>query len=392
MNTHEKQLLLAQVSLAWRQLISEKKRLATALAGVTFGVLLMMFQLGLYWAILDMVARPLETLNGDLVIVSSNYEYFGSNQEFSRRRLVQAKAHPDVVNVTPVYAGFMRWRNPHDGQYKQMFCMGIDRNDNPYTFPGVVNNLSVLSNPENILFDAKSSGEFGVNEDVFNERGEVYSEIADARVRVKGLFRMGQTLASNGHAIMSVDAYMRLAPHKSHALINVGIARLRPGSDPEEVRNRLAGILSSDVQIMTMDEFIKSEQVYWRDRTPVGFVTLAGLIVGMMVGGVVIYQILYTDINDHLHEYATLKAIGWQESYFFVVIMVQAVILLLISFVPGSFITFFINYLARTTAGIPAYLTPYGLGVVFFLSIFMCFVAAKFAIQRLQNANPADLF
>jgi len=392
MNEISLQLFISQVTLAWRQLVCEKVRFLAALAGVTFGVLLMMFQLGLYWAILDMVARPLEALNGELVILSTNYEYFGSNSEFSRRRLLQAKALPEVADTSPLYGSFMRWRNPDNGQYKQVYCMGIDPGDNPYLFPGVAKNLYKLTNPENILFDAKSSKEFGDIEDIFSEKGIIHGEIQDLKVKVKGLFRMGQTLAANGHAIMGVDAYMRLMPNKSYYMINIGIVRLQPGVDVIMARDRLAAFLADDVQVLTKAEFVHAEQVYWRDRTPVGFVTVAGLLVAMIVGGVVVYQILYTDINDHLHEYATLKAIGWQDNYFFVMIMVQAVVLLLISFLPGSLFTVLINYVARTTAGIPAYVSPQGIGIVFLLASVMCVVAAVLAIRRLRNADPADLF
>ncbi len=385
-------LIRSQCAFAWRQLSSEKKRFIAALAGVTFGVVLMMFQLGLYWAIMDMVVRPLKGLDGELVIISKNYEYFGSNSTFTRRRLSQAKALPEVADVAPLYTAFMRWRNPVDGQYKQIFALGIDRSDNPFLFPEVADNVGSLSSAEDILYDGMSSREFGPVAAMFSRDGVVVSEIENQRVQVKGVFSMGQTLAASGHVVMDMDAFHRAVRLLPHTMINVGIVRLNPGAVPLAVRDKLEAFLDDDVQVLTKEDFVRFEQVYWRDRTPVGFVTVAGMLVGMMVGGVIVYQILYTDINDHLHEYATLKAIGWRDRYFFSMIMLQSLILLAIGFVPGTVITMGLNYLARAIAGIPAHATPMGTTIVFVLSLLMCMSAASLAVRRLRTADPADLF
>jgi putative ABC transport system permease protein len=385
-------LIRSQCAFSWRQLSSEKMRFVAALAGVTFGVVLMMFQLGLYWAIMDMVARPLKGLDGELVIISKNYEYFGSNSPFTRRRLLQAQALPEVADVAPLYTAFTRWRNPVDGQYKQLFALGIDKSDNPFLFPEVVEGIGKLSSAEDVLYDGLSSREFGPVAEMFARDGVVASEIENQRVQVRGVFSMGKTLAASGHVLMGMDAFHRLLQHRPHSMINVGNVRLRPGADPLAVRIKLEDYLDDDVQVLTKEAFVHFEQVYWRDRTPVGFVTVAAMLVGMMVGGVIVYQILYTDINDHLHEYATLKAIGWQDKYFFVMIMIQSLILLAIGFVPGTIITMGLNYLARTIACIPAYATPTGTAIVFLLSMLMCMGAASLAVRRLRTADPADLF
>src|SRR5262245_177755 len=96
------------IPLAWRQLAAEKKRLVAAASGITFGLILMLFQLGLYNGILDMVVQPHRALRGELVMTSPNYEYFGSSLEFSRRRLYQARSLPEVESVAPLYLGFFR--------------------------------------------------------------------------------------------------------------------------------------------------------------------------------------------------------------------------------------------------------------------------------------------
>ena len=50
------------IPLAWKQLASDRKRLVTAVVGVTFAIVLMLFQVGLYNAINLMVILPHQQL------------------------------------------------------------------------------------------------------------------------------------------------------------------------------------------------------------------------------------------------------------------------------------------------------------------------------------------
>jgi putative ABC transport system permease protein len=48
-----------------------------------------------------------------------------------------------------------------------------------------------------------------------------------------------------------------------------------------------------------------------RKAQPSAFIFGLGVAMGFIVGIVIVYQILYTDVSDHLAEYATLKAMGY---------------------------------------------------------------------------------
>ena len=58
------------IPLSWLQLIGERKRFFAAIAGVTFAVTLMMYQMGIYVAIFEKV-----------VYKSSKRSYFGTLRE-----------------------------------------------------------------------------------------------------------------------------------------------------------------------------------------------------------------------------------------------------------------------------------------------------------------------
>jgi putative ABC transport system permease protein len=380
------------IPLAWRQLADEKKRMAAAVLGITFGIMLMLFQLGLYNGIMAMVVLPHSLLRGELVMTSPNYEYFGSSMEFSRRRLLQARSLPDVESTAPLYLGFLQWANPANGRIKTIFAMAIEPDENPFSSTEIINQLDRIRDPESVLFDTLSQDDYGPVPTLFRDRGVVDAEAEHKRVRVKGLFTLGTTLAASADLVMSDEAYFRVRPDKPRNMPNVGVIRLKPGADPNQVAARLRGMLPKDIDVIRREDFIKAEQDYWATRTPVGFVSAAGMMVGMLVGGIVVYQILYTDVNDHLRQYATLKAIGLTNGFFVSIVLQEALILMFLGFVPAVLLTSLLNYQARTQAHIPTSLSLKDLLTVLAAVAAVSLVAGLLATRKLRTADPADVF
>jgi putative ABC transport system permease protein len=380
------------IPLAWRQLVDDRKRMAAAIMGITFGIMLMLFQLGLYNGIMAMVVLPHHILRGELVMVSPNYEYFGSSMEFSRRRLLQARSLPEVESTAPLYLGFLQWANPVNGSIKMIFAMAIDPDQNPFVIPEIANHVDAIRDPESVLFDTLSQEDYGPVPALFRDRGVVETEAERKRVRVTGLFTLGHTLAASAVVVMSDEAYFRIRPDKPRNMANVGMIVLKAGADPDAVARRLRRILPGDVEIVRREEFMKAEQDYWAKRTPIGFVSAAGMLVGMLVGGIVVYQILYTDVNDHLRQYATLKAIGLADSFFVMLVLQEALLLMLLGFIPAALLTAVLNHEARVMAHIPTSLSVGDLVIVLTAVAAVCLIAGVLATRRLRTADPADVF
>jgi putative ABC transport system permease protein len=381
------------IPLAWRQLTLDRKRFVAAVAGATFGIVLMLYQLGVYNASLRMVVFPHEALKGELVITSRNYEYFYSNRPFPRRILYQIRSFPGIASVAPLYVDFLKWKNTTTGVDKGIGVLAVAPAQNPFILPDLTRQIGLLTNGENILFDVQSAEtDFGQIKTLFRDNGEVVSEIEYVRVKVKGLFSMGQTLASTGHVITSDQAFGRLNPDRSANMINIGLITLDSGTDPEMIKRQLAILLPQEVRILTRSEFHCEEQNYWFSRTAVGFITLAAMLVGMFVGAIVVYQILYTDVTDHLREYATLKALGFTDMFLFRVVMIESLILLLACALPSTILSGALFYLTRTKAGMPTELDVPELLTVFAMATVMCIFAGFLATRKLKTADPADIF
>jgi putative ABC transport system permease protein len=154
----------------------------------------------------------------------------------------------------------------------------------------------------------------------------------------------------------------------------------------------LISILPKDVKILTRQEFIKIEQDYWDLRTPIGFTFKIMMFIGFIVGIGVAYQILYTNISSHLIEFATLKAIGFRNSYLLNTVFQQAILIALLGFIPGFLSSIVVYDFAYKNTALPISMTSDKFTVVFLSVIGMCVASAALAIQKLRSADPADIF
>ena len=381
------------IPLAWRQLAADGKRLTTAAIGVAFGIMLMMFQVGLYNGINAMVVLPHESLDGDLFVTSVDWEALGSSRGFTRRRLVQAEALPEVKSAVPLYVGFVGWKNPETRQTRQALTLAFDPAENPFKPGAIRDQADKLRDPEAVLFDRLSGSDYGPIPALFESHKQGMDvDVERKHAVVRGLFTMGTTLFASANVVMSDEAYFRYRADLTRNIATVGVISLQPNADPEQVAARLRELLPADIRVLTRPAFIAEEQKYWNRRTPVGFVVSAGMLVGLLVGAIVVYQILYSDVNDHLKEYATLKALGFEDRFFTILVMEEALILVLLGILPALLMTEALNYLARVTVNLHAYIDPPQVALVLLAVSLSCALAGRLATGRLRTADPASVF
>jgi putative ABC transport system permease protein len=137
---------------------------------------------------------------------------------------------------------------------------------------------------------------------------------------------------------------------------------------------------------------IAREKWFWWTNTPIGFAFGAGVLLGFIVGTVICYQILATDVADHLPEYATLKAIGYTNRYLSLVVLQEALILAGAGFAVGMPATLGIYRLLTTITGLPMLMTPVRGGLIVLLTFAMCAASGLLAIRKVKKVDPADVF
>jgi putative ABC transport system permease protein len=202
---------------------------------------------------------------------------------------------------------------------------------------------------------------------------------------------MGASFGADGNILTSDTNFIRLT-NRDKGLIDVGVIRLTPGSDAKVTAKKLMEILPKDVKVFTKEEFINFELKYWQEGTSIGFIFTLGTVMGFIVGIVIVYQILYTDVADHLSEYATLKAMGYTDWYLLAVVFQEAIILSIVGFLPGTLAAVGLYTMTRNATSLPLLMTVARAATVLALTVIMCLVSGAIAVRKLRAADPADMF
>jgi putative ABC transport system permease protein len=144
--------------------------------------------------------------------------------------------------------------------------------------------------------------------------------------------------------------------------------------------------------VRTVEEASARDQRFQTTQRPVGLVFGFGVVIGVLVGVIIVYQVLSTDVADHLKEYATFKAIGYPQRFFLGVVFEEALILGLLGFVPGFLVSLGLYAAVAAATGLPLAMTSARAGAVLLGTVAMCALSGAMATRRLARADPADLF
>ncbi len=381
-----------KIPLAWLLLTRQPVRLAIALAGISFAGILMFMQLGFRDGLFDASVTIHRLFDADLVLTSPRSMSSISMAGFPERRLIQTLADPEVADVSPVHWNFVLWRNPETRTTRSILALGFEPSDPLLIDPLVQKQSSFLRQKGRVLFDERSRNEFGPVAEWFRSGKTVDSEVAGVRLRVAGLVQLGPSFGADGNMIISRETFRSIIPNSPKGSIELGLIRLIPGSDPILVADRLKEQLPNDITIFTKEQFIEFEKNYWRSSTAIGFIFTLGAAMGFVVGCVIVYQILYGDVSDHLAEYATLMAMGYRLKDLLAVVAREGLLLALIGYLPAYAAGEGLYALIRTSTKLPVAMEFNRAFLVLSMILVMCLGSALLAMRKLVDADPAEIF
>ncbi|NET09409.1 MAG: FtsX-like permease family protein [Symploca sp. SIO2B6] len=376
--------------LAWLNLVHEKSRLLVAIAGVTFAVLIIFMNLGFLGALSLTASEIYSQMNADLFLFSPKTLEITNAEPIPIERIYQAAGIEGVKQTMPLYVAYAQWRNPETRINRAMFCYGVNPNDRVFTMPEL-NELDTpdrLRQPNTVFFDRRSRPEFGPQ--TLGTR----TEMERRQVEIVGHYSLGGGFASDGTVIMSDENFRRYLDPIPLSSIYFGLVQLENGVDPQQMVDVLDATLPDDVVVLTQAQLIERETAYWLTQTSIGFIFGLGVVVAMVVGVVILYQVLYTDIANHMIEYSTLKAMGYSGRFLVVVVLQEALILAVLGYIPGVAIALKLYDLTvDATAGtLPVAMTFNRAIFVFCLTLIMCSLSGILSVQKAVSADPADVF
>jgi len=386
------QTMLSRTPIGWLQLRRNKARFFVALGGIAFADLLMFMQLGVLGAALDTSALLNNLLQADIVLISPEARDIQNSATIPRSRLYQAEGQPGIASGTAMYLGFLDWRSPFNAERRSMLIVGTDPDNPGIGLVDVQRQKESLKRPDTVIFDRLSRGNYPVTLKQLDKGQPVTAEIDRRTLTVIGTFRLGAAFGLDGTLIGSETTFLHLFPTRSPKSITLGLLRVGPGQDPIAVAALLKSKMADDVDVMTRAEFVQHAKTYQGKHTPIGFIFGLGTVMGFIVGMVMVYQVLSTDVADHLAEYATFKAIGFTNAYLVGIIIEECFILATIGFVPGLIAGEGLMKLMHIATALPTSLPFSRMVLVFLLTFVLCMVSGIIASRRLRKADPAEVF
>lgn len=377
--------------LAWRQLVFDRTKLIAAICGVLFACVLVFMQLGFKDSLYTSAASAPVKLDGDLFLMHKQSEAMWRPIQFKRSELMRVLGNPAVAEVYPLYLGLAPLKNIQTQAKRTLMVYGFDPDSLMFNVDAVRNRHVELRLKDTVLFDEYSRPEFGPVRQLL-KAGRNMTEINDYKVTIIGLFQLGVSFAADGNVITSDLNFMRIFPRRNLENIDMGVIRLNPEALVDRVQAELKSHLNEFVNVFTYEELLHYEKDYWANTAPIGFIFGFGTVMGWVVGLVIVYQILFTDITNHRNEFATLKAMGYEQGYFIRVVFASAFFLAVLGFIPGYLLSLGLYNLAESQMYMPMPMLISKIITVFMFILSMCFMAGLLAIRKLKDANPADMF
>ena len=381
-----------KIPLAWLLLSRQPLRLLVAIAGISFAGILMFMQLGFRDGLFDASVTVHRLLDADLILISPRSKSSISMSGFPKRRLIQALAQNEVLSVAPVNLNYLLWRNPENLKTRSILALGFNPEDSLLIDEKFKAKAESLKKPGRVLFDTLSRPEFGPIEEWYKNGRSVETEVAGKRVKVEGLVELGPSFGADGNLITSRETFLRLLSGNPKGSIEIGLIKLSEESDHQFIKNILNKSLPNDVRVLTKKEFIDFEKNYWRDSTAIGFIFSLGALMGFVVGCVVVYQILYSDVSDHLPEYATLMAMGYRLKSLLFVVAREGFLLALFGYIPAYISGQILYAVIRNSTKLPISMDSSKSVLIFVLILIMCMGSAGIAMRKLVDADPAEIF
>jgi putative ABC transport system permease protein len=306
--------------------------------------------------------------------------------------MFEALSVEGVARATPLYYGKVDWKQP-DGTIRTLDVFGIDPSTETFRNPAINARLADISLSDVALIDAKTRN---VPKALFTgiAAGEAYVfEVKNRTLTVVGTFEIGGGFSADGYLVVSDQTFLRLFPQRVSGAPNHIFVTLAPDADSHAMVERLRAVLPSyDSAVRTIAETIAKDQSFQTTQRPVGLVFGFGVVIGILVGIIIVYQVLSTDVADHIKEYATFKAIGYRQRFFLGIIFEEAFVLAILGFIPGFLVSLALYAVVAHVTGLPIAMTGARAILVLVGTIAMCTLSGAITTRKLARANPADLF
>lgn len=385
------QRLFGRLPIGWLQLTHSRTRFAAALAGVAFANVLVFVQLGIMNSMGAATLRPYAFFQSDVMISAGDANSLTDGGNVARQWLLQAMADPDVTDGMGIFIANVPWdRGDKD---ISLTTFGVDPVKPAFLVPEIAGDLTLLQVQDAALLDRLARGLGKDEAAAIRPQSPLSFETQGRTVTAYSTFAGGGGFGGDGYMLVSDQTFLALFPARSSTAPDHILLTLRPGAQAEAVIARLKTLISDpSLRIRTYAQAAQDDLRYQQTKRPTGIIFGFGVLIGVLVGLVIVYQVLSTDVADHLREYATFKAMGYGPRFFLGVVFEEALVLGILGFIPGLIVGTTILTLMGAITTLPLAMTPSMAISVFLGTIAFSAISGAIATRRLAAADPADLF
>jgi putative ABC transport system permease protein len=384
--------LFGRLPIGWLQLSHSRTRLIAAVAGVAFANLLVFMQLGIMGALNGSTVAPYALLSGDIILSSSEGNTLTDSGNIARVHMFQALAVPGVAAAMPLFIGNLPL-TLEDGSSVSLLSFGVDVAQKGFVSPLIAPSLSRLMIENTALLDEGTRGlPKSVVATIASGAGYQF-EASGQTLTAIGTMKVGGGFLADGMLVTSDQTFLRFFKSRSSGAPDHILLRVADGISPDTVAERLRAVLpAGSVKVQTMVAAKAADLSFMSTKRPTGIIFGFGVFMGILVGLVIVYQVLSTDVADHLREYATFKAMGYAQPFFLGIVFEEALILAVFGFVPGLIVSMGLYAGLNAVTGLPVVMVASRAVLVFVGTLVACSISGAIATRRLAAADPADLF
>ncbi len=415
------------VSIARKNLLEDIPRFLVAQAGIMFAVSLVTIQTGIFQGVIRSTVSLIKDSPADIWISSKRMVHLELTEPILFDNVVKAREVKGVQQADALIRGSVRWLVPN-GELTIVKVFGFNPSKQLFA-PGKLTQGSIndLEKPYTLIADrtklkSLKVKKIGDQAEIGSLPAQIVGITQNSQSVVSGSFVFGSLETANAYInsritssvncrweaedVKCTNIYKRADPALKaeddpvkpipepialNTPISFVLVKAQPGENLQKLKQRLQKFLPG-TDVYTRREMTQKVQTFWERRTGIGFILGLGAAVGVVVGIVIVGQILYSSVSDHIKEFGTLKAMGASDNVIYGIILEQAFWMAIIGYIPGMLLCWGLGIWTLTTQGIVILITPATAVGVFGITVLMCVSSALFAIQKVNRVDPAIVF
>ncbi len=408
------------VSIARKHLLEDIPRFLVAQAGIMFAVSLVTIQTGIFNGFTRSTAQLMNNSSADIWVSSENLVHLELTLPIPLTNLSLARQVPGVENAEPLIVKTGVWRS--NNQISLVRIIGFDPKGQLFSPQNIIQgNINRLLDPYTAIADSTNLKSLNIGK--VGDRAEINT----LSVELVGLTQGNRSITSNSFIFTSLEngnayansgqttnlscrlpsdseelkctnTYIKPDPNAtapknltSADTITFVLIRAKKGENLSALKQRLTNALPN-TSAYTHAELMQRTQSFWQQRTGIGFILALGAVVGVIVGGIIVGQILYSSVSDRLKEFGTLKAMGASDFTIYGVILEQALWMAILGYLPSMALCWGVSAWTLASQGILILITPTVAIAVLGITVVMCVGSGVFAIQKVMHLDPASVF